>query len=261
MAGKLGRLRTAPSFQVPKLTDYMSDPFPYVSPTSTFDGTSGVASSLGMLGNDVWGDCVIAAYIHTCMLNAWLAGEQPAGNVTDTTVWPTDVGAITAYLTLTGSPDPTNHDYSQQQQYDTGLNMAEAALALTKMSIGPLKPLAGFASVSDFGEEYEGAMQAFGTVWTGITVSSEMITEFDNNEPWGSTASDWEGGHCVPHAYRDPNFGKCVTWAKEQEFTWPNWRVTREEAYVLLTEEQLAASKFFDGVKLKADITALRGTL
>lgn len=256
--GKLGRLPSR--LEVPKLSDYMTDPFPQVDPRSTFDGTSGIKTGLGMLGNDTYGDCVFAGYVHTYMLNAWLAGEQPAGNVPNPAVWPTQDQVLTAYFTYGGSPQPTNYVWSAQNGYDNGADMATAALWFTKNTIGPLPKLAAFASVADSGEIYEGAMQAFGTVWTGIMVSNEMLSEYQAEQPWSSLATDWVGGHCVPHSYRSPTLGKCVTWGQEQEFTWPNWRVVREEAFVLLTEEQLKAQKFFDAAKLQADIKALGGT-
>jgi len=259
-AGKLGRKMGVSEIGSKfKLSDYLVDPFPNVNPDSTFDGTCG-ATELGMLGNDQYGCCVWAGYVHTRMLNAWLAKEQPVGNINDTSVWPTEEQVVTSYFIYEGSPggqpDPA---------YDNGADIGEALLWFMDNSIGPLGPLGGFAQVNDFGEMYEGAIQTFGVIYDGILVSQEMMNEFSAGQPWSSTATDWIGGHCAPHAYRSPKVGKAATWAQFEEFTWPNWQVTREEAYVLFTPEQMKApGGVFNGVqvaKLEADIKALKGTL
>jgi hypothetical protein len=91
------------------------------------------------------------------------------------------------------------------------------------------------------------------------------MDEFNAGKPWSSTATDWIGGHCVPHLARDAAIGKCVTWGATQGFTWPNWRAVREEAYVILTAEMMdTPGGVFHGVNvaaLKADIQILGGTL
>lgn len=253
---------------IPKFRDYLTgegDPFPYVNPLSTFDGTSGVAQ-LGMLGNDVWGDCVFAGYVHARMLQAWLAGVQPVGNYSDTAVWPSDDEVITAYLKYNGSPDPGDHNPNgPNAAYDNGADPDEALAWFMENAIGPLSPLGegdgGYADVNDYGEELEGGIAGFGVLWNAVMVSQEAMNEFQAGLPFSSTATDFIGGHLFPISYRDAEKGKGPTWGIEQEFTWPWWRVSRELSRVILSPEILKALKFFDATQLKADVRALGGTI
>jgi hypothetical protein len=266
-AGKLGNRGFSELGARVKLKNYLtgnSDPFPWVSPGSTFNGTS-LVSQLGTLGNDVWGDCVFAAYVHIRMLNAWLFGTQPVGNYTDYSVWPTDDQTITAYLTYNGSPDPTDHNPNgPNAAYDNGADPGEALAWFMTNPVGPLPPLeedgGGWADASDFGEEYEGEMSVFGCTYNSVMVSQEAMNEFDAGQPWTSTATDFIGGHMIPHSYRDPSVGKAVTWGVEQPFSWPWWRVARVQTFVVLTKE-LLTSKVVNGAQLTADIKALGGTI
>lgn len=226
--------------------------------------------SWGMLGNDYYGDCGIAGDAHTCMAAAWLGGELPVGSLTNPGL-PTYNQATTTYFTYEGSPQPSNFQWSEDNGYDNGVDLGQYLLWRTKNKMGPLAEIGGFAQIDDFGEMYEGAFAVFGAVYVGIMVNSEMMADVQNTPwtAWTSTATDWEGGHCVVHVYRDPTWGKAVTWGGLINFSWENWRAIREEAYVIFTPAQMAAPggiwKGPGGVainvaKLKSDITALGGT-
>ncbi len=269
--GKLGvrPIEEQEGIILPKVIDYVDrsilpvpagDPFSWIAPNTTFDGTSGVAQ-LGMLGNDVWGDCVFAGWGHTVMLNAWLGGIQPVGNYNNYAVWPTDDAFITAYLAYNGSPDPTNHNFEQQQQYDNGADPTEALLWLQAnpmpLSDGTLLGPWDFADVADFGEEFEGAMQNFGVLYNAINVSQEAMAQFQADQPFTSTSTNFIGGHLFPTSYRDPHIGKGPTWSVEWEFSWPWWRVSRVSSMIILTREITSSITFFNAAALQGDINKL----
>ena len=249
-AGKLGRkLGVSEIGSQFKLTDYLVDPLPLHN--EPVDFTSGV-TQWGMLGNDSLGDCGFAGKVHLDMANAWTAKEQPVGNITDTSVWPTAAQVSAAYLA---------YDNGQ----DEGVDLGQVLLYWLTNPLANLAPIGGFAQVQCHGNEYESAMAIFGGLYTGIAVSQEMMDEFEEGHPWTSTATDWIGGHCVPHLARNAQWGRAITWGADQLFSWANWKACAQEAYVVFTPEQMEApGGVFNGVnvsQLKADITALHGTL
>jgi hypothetical protein len=248
IAGKLGRkLGVSEIGSQFKLSDYLTDPLPVWDGPDDFTGER---TDWGMAGNDTYGDCGLAGDYHKGMADAQTAGET-LPPIPDSGT-PTEQAIVAEYLA-----------YDDGQ--DEGVDLGQWLLYRTTHTLAGLPMIGGFAQVNDWGAEYQSAFHAFGGLYTGILVNSEMMDEFNAGKPWSSTATDWIGGHCVPHLARDAAIGKCVTWGATQEFTWPNWRAVREEAYVILTAEQMdAPGGVFHGVNvaaLKADIQALGGTL
>jgi hypothetical protein len=247
-AGRLGRkLGVSEVGSQIKLADYLVDPLPVHNAASDF--TSGV-SDWGMLGNDQYGDCGFAGRVHLDMANSWTAKERAVG---DLTLWPQTADVVSAYLA-----------YNKGQ--DVGVDLGEVLAYWTQNPLGSLPAIGGFAQIDVHnGAEYQSAMALFGGLYTGIAVSKEAMTEFEAGQPWTSTATDWEGGHCVPHLARNATWGRCITWGADQLFSWDWWHAAREEAYVVLTQEIMnATGGIFNGVnvaQLKADITKLHGTL
>lgn len=247
-AGKLGR-RTGVSeigsrF---KLKDYLVDPLPVWNEPDDF--TVGLPPDMGIAGNDQYGDCGVAGDYHKAMGDAHAAGETlpptpDHGSETESEI-------VSEYLAF---------DNGQ----DNGVDLGQWLTYRLTHALAGLPAIGGFAQVSDFGAEYQSAFHLFAGLYTGILVSQEMMDEFNADQPWSSTATDWVGGHCVPHLARDRARGVCVTWGAFQEFTWPCWHATREEAYVIFSSEMAAApGGTFHGVavaQLRADILSLGGT-
>ena len=259
--GKLGR---KPGRSLPvgtlQLEDYLtSDPLPPWGSNQASDFTSAV-KSWGILGNDDYGDCGFAAKVHLDMANSWTAKEQPAGNISDTAVWPTYDQVVTAYFTYEGSPGG-----KPDPQFDNGVALADVLKYWMTNPLANLKPIGGYAQFDvTNGPLFQSAIQAFGGVYVGILVSNEAMSQFSAGQPWTSTATDWDGGHCVPILMRNSAYGKCITWGQIQQFSWGWWRTAREEAYVVFSQEMMnAPGGVWNGVnvsKLKADIGALHGT-
>ena len=147
---------------------------------------------------------------------------------------------------------------------DNGVDLGQWLTYRMTHALAGLPPIGGFAQISDFGAEYQSAFHLFGGLYVGILVSQEMEDEFSAGQPWSSTATDWLGGHCVPHLARDAARGVCITWGAFQPFTWDNWHVTRERGLRdLLGRDGQYPGGVFHGVnvaQLRADILALHGT-
>jgi hypothetical protein len=236
----------------------LKNPFPYVSPESTFDGRCGV-TALPDLGNLAYGCCVFVDYVYSRMLNAWKAGTQPVGNWSDYTVWPTMDQNLTAYFIYQGSPKPTDFVWSAENGYDNGCDQADAYLWFTMNEIGPLSKLLAFMQLPAGGQIYQGAMQVFGVVTDDIVVSAVMEDQFSAGEPWSDTAlKTIVGGHSTASTYRDPKQGYTATWCVEWPYTWPNRRATLEEAYLILDEDQLHSQTYFDATELLEALAALQ---
>lgn len=264
--GKLGRKpgRSLPAgtLQLENyFTDYYTeDPLPAWNSNQPSDYTSGV-EQWGILGNDDYGDCGFAARVHLEEANAWTGKEQPVGNISDTAVWPTYDQVVTAYFTYEGSPGG-----EPNPEYDNGVELSAVLQYWMTNPLSTLKPIGGYAQFDvTNGPLFQSCIHLFGGVYVGILVSSEAMDEFSNGQPWTSTATDWEGGHCVPILMRNTLYGRCITWGVQQEFSWPWWRVSREEGYVVFSEEMMnAPGGVWNGInvaKLKTDIQALSGTV
>ena len=262
--GKLGRnLGPSSLHGAVMLEDYLTNPFPKW--TGNDDFTSGVRD-WGLFGNGPdplvtnqgpdfqgVGNCGFCEDVHKNMADAWDTGEQPKGNWTDSSVWPTPNQLVAEYLA-----------YNNGQ--DIGVDLGQFLLWRCSNSLGPLKPIGGFAELSPpHGALYTDAFHVFGGLWAGIAVSQEMMDEAMAGEPWTSTATDWIGGHAVPHLARNSKWGRCITWGFDQLFSWQNWMVTAQEAFVVLTPEMMATpGGVFHGVnvaQLKTDIQKLHGQL
>lgn len=230
-----------------QLADYLVNPFPVDE--SPVDFTHGL-KDYGMAMNDKLGCCGVAGDYHKNMIDALTAGLAALPVPDDGTTVADEIGST--YL---------QYDHGQ----DEGVDLGQWLLWRCSNGLAGLPPIGGFAMVSDNGAEYAGAFKAFGGLYVGILVNSEMEDEFEEELPWTSTNTDWVGGHCGVHAARNASYGRCITWGADQLFTWANWRATREEAYVILTPEMMnTPSGEFNNVnvaQLKQDIQKLQGVV
>jgi hypothetical protein len=239
------------------LTKYYTDPagLPAWNGDDNFVGS---ITNWGMLGNgpdpavtnqgpdfEGVGDCGPVADYHKGMADAQTADE--------------------ALPVVTGQvPNELVAEYMvYDDNVDEGVDLGQWLTYRTTHTLAGLPKIGAFAQVTDFGAQYQAAFHLFGGLYVGIMVNQEMMnaSEQTPNKPWSSTNTDWIGGHCVPHLARNAEQGVCITWGMTQIFTWPNWRATREEAYVIFSSEILdAPGGIFHGVnvaKLHQDIVAL----
>lgn len=248
VAGKLGRKMGVSELGSQfKLVDYLVDPLPVWNGDDDF--THGVVD-WGIAGNDSKGDCGLASDYHKNMADAFTAGEPPLPVP--------DSGSATEAAIL---EEYAVYDHGQ----DEGVDLGQWLTYRLTHTLAGLPVIGGFAQVSDFGAEYQSAFHLFGGLYTGITVSQEMMDEFEEGLPWTSTNTDWIGGHAVPHLQRSSKIGTACTWGALQQFSWKNWQVTREEAYVIFTPAMMEApGGIFHNVNvatLRADLQKLHGVV
>jgi hypothetical protein len=182
-----------------------------------------------MLANDQVGDCAEASFLHIRMANS-------AANRTPEIF--TDKDALDLYTAVTG--------YNPNALLIDGENPTDQGTALTDLlAYAQAKGLIlGWAAVNwRDPEELNAAINAFGSVYTGIQVTASMMEDFDNGKPWnGPFVGGNLGGHAVPFF----GFGRlgrtCITWAKRQQVG-PAFVECFDEVYALIFPEWIESAK------------------
>jgi hypothetical protein len=201
---------------------------PLPMPSAAIDWTHAV-SSWPMLGNDVCGDCTIAAALHAVQL--WTAN---AG----TEIVPDTACALSGYAAATGYNPKTGTNDNGAVENDILLYWMHTGLPVA--SIGALDQLDGFAAIEpDNLVDVKRAIAAFGVCYAGVELPIEAEEEFDAGKPWANTTGrpgTW-GGHGIPLVAYDAEGLICVTWGKLQRLTWQWWQAYGVESYALLRRE------------------------
>jgi len=248
MAGRRGRLPAKPPaerFAIQYLSGYLTTPLP--APAYPIDVTEGI-TDWGMLGNgpdpsctshpNGVGDCTFAGRQHYRMAKA------AAGQETET--WESSNALVAESLA---------YDHGQ----DCGANIADLLLywykAGTILAFAPLdhtRPA-----------EVDAAMAAFHGVYAGVDLTADADKLFEEGKPWttvGGEQPDPQEGHCIVKVAADGRaHDTWVTWGAAQRSTLAWTKACMEEAWVVLTSEDVRAAGV-DIAALRADIDALHGT-
>lgn len=206
-------------------------------PPRYFGNSKLVSEPWGMLGNDRWGDCVLAGAAHETML--WTRqGEAPDCLFTEE-------NALEAYSEVTGF-NPAD------EGTDQGTDMGEAASWRRKVGIkdstGVRHRVAAFLSIDpgDLKAHYQ-AMWLFGAVGIGFEFPSSAWDQFDASKPWKVVPrSPVEGGHYVPLLFKRRTM-ECVTWGRTQGMTVDFFGKYNDESVVYVSEDALTARKSPEG--------------
>ena len=189
--------------------------------------------------NGTFGDCVVAGWIHL----AQAVAEENGG----TYVVPSDPEIKTEYFHLTGGQD-------------TGL--VESAFLATARSTPILGSQADVFCPVDHTNlsEVKSAIYVFGSLFLGVTLPQSAENQFPGN--WTVVpGSPVVGGHCVLAIGQDLTGVYLVTWGRIIKATWEWFLTYVDEAYAVLTTEQVKAGrgplKQLDIERLRADIANL----
>jgi hypothetical protein len=131
----------------------------------------------------------------------------------------------------------------------------------------------GFAAVDYTNpEEVKAAINIFGSVWTGVNVTSTNQSEFGASQPWDyDPNSQVEGGHSIitggygtfkPTPSQLAGDEKFITWAQETSFTDAFWANQVTQTWVVIWPEHLGSKEFVQGMNLtafKADYQEITG--
>ena len=237
MTLKLGKLPARPDSIKFKMGDYW---ITLPKPPPAF-GHQTMIDDWGMLGNDQYGDCVLAGGAHETML--W---NKEAGKVVPFS----EQSVLSDYSAITGfNPNDPNSDQGTDMQAaasyrrkvgllaaDNTRHQVAAYMALRKRNVADLTV----------------AIYLFSAVGIGIEVPSSAMDQFNAGQPWTVVKnSPIEGGHYVPAVAYDRTYIYVVTWGKIQPMAWSFLKTYNDESVAYLSTEMLVNNKSLEGFDLK----------
>lgn len=156
----------------------------------------------GMMGNDVWGDCVVASSAH--LIQTW------TGNATGTVVTIPDKTIIDTYLSRTGGQD-------------TGLVMLDWMKFWKSTGLGGHKILGYALADSQDIVEMKQCELLFGGLHLGLAMPRawQWMDVWDAVDGPDGEAGTW-GGHALGKGQfeADSDVGRVCTWGYIQSITW-----------------------------------------
>src|ERR1700688_1532493 len=212
------------------LASYVTSTLP--APPPSFDLTSKVGSSWGLMDNDQIGDCTCAAAGHLIM--EWTATAQSK------MVTPTDQQIVAAYSAITGYNPTTGANDNGAQELDVLNYWRQQGIGGHKIQAYIALEPANHVHVMD-------AVWIFGGCYIGLALPKSAQAQTSNKKIWSVPASgttgdgapgSW-GGHAVPVVAYDSRSLTVVTWGALQTMTWGFWAAYCDEAYAILSPDYL----------------------
>lgn len=205
-----------------------------------------VPGGWGMLANDRYGCCVIAAAMHHTMQVSALVGN---------TIKFDDASAIQTYSEATGF-DPKQDQPDGSNPTDQGTDMVEFMTFWKNTGIldaaGNRHKIVAAPRISlHTPDDALEALWLFGSTVLGIKFPSSAMDQTQTNEPWDVPIGPIEGGHAIQRlsCYNLNNFG---TWGQAQGATDAFMLATRDEEFIPITADalDLASGKNFQGFNM-----------
>lgn len=204
----------------------------------------------GMLGNDEFGDCVLAGAAHETML--WNAEAKKI-----IPFYPPQV--LSDYSAITGfnPKDPST---------DQGTDMQVAAKYRQDVGVldgqGMRHRIGAYLAIST-PTEVRQAIHFFSACGIGIQFPNSAMTQFNAGKDWTVVKkTKVEGGHYIPGIAYDEKFVYVVTWGRVVRAEWAFIKKYMDEAVVYLSEEMLTGGVSLEGInlmQLQADIKEIKG--
>jgi hypothetical protein len=225
------------NYLTPQLPD---PPASYNALTQVFEklDTDNVEELFPMDGNDVAGDCTIAAMAHAITIYGGRVGKSKIMSTKS---------CLSLYRRLTGGPD-------------TGLNMLDVLKYFQKTGVRGERILA-FAAVDIHNhKQVQQAIHLFGGLDIGFQVPAGCQQQFENRQPWKPGRLTEEGHAVFSMAYNSTEVD-VFTWGNTQRATWAWWDECVDEAYAILPPEAALPgfAPGFNFSELKADLAILQG--
>jgi hypothetical protein len=218
--------------------------------------------SLGMLGNDRVGDCVIADMCHRVMIFAAGTG-RPIPPFSAAT-------AVRIYSDITGYNPNAVLDGNNENPTDQGTDMEEAARWWRHNGIpddnGVRHPMKSYGTIET--ANWDALLKGsylFGAIALGVRLPQAAIEAMERPGPvvWDyAPGSPYVGGHCITLSGRRPSGNaECVTWGRLVELTPRFVNAYMDECVVAMSQEYLMATgkspELFDEAALDADLLAV----
>lgn len=165
----------------------------------------------GVLGNNIWGDCV-------CAGNGHIIEQQTALGGGDETIV-TDVEVLAEYSRVTGF-DP-NAGAPGQNPTDNGALIQDGLADLRKNGLAGEK-IAAYARINQADvTEVKTALAELGALSLGVNLPQSALDQFDAGQPWTvSGNATIVGGHCVTCFGYDADYVYLVSWGRVAPATW-----------------------------------------
>jgi hypothetical protein len=218
-------------------------------PPAEFGYEEYLPADSGVLGNDAYGDCVLAGADHETMLWAGIGGAKPAFSAAT---------ALADYAALTGfNPnDPST---------DQGTDMQAAAAYRRKTGVidraGKRHQIGGYVGLERGNlDEHKVATFLFAAVGIGLIVSDTQIGQFERGEPWDGALGSNPGPHYVSMISFRGGYLLVVTWGGIQKVSPEFFFSNNDESLAYLSTEAMKDGKSiqgFDLVQLTADLAAV----
>lgn len=243
---KLGALRSPHDHRTFFLEDYAKlAVLPPVKPAINWHAA---LSNLGMMKNDVCGDCTCAGIGHA--VQTWTANETKQAIIPDAQI-------VAAYSAISGYNPRTGAN-------DNGANMLDVLNYARNKGVGGHK-ISAFMSVNPKSRDYmKLTMDIFGTIYlaAGLPLAAQGKTSWDTpkNLKGRNAPGSWGGHAIVAGRYNSKGF-TVITWGQELPVSWGWWDAYGEEAWAILSPDWIADGKSpsgFDLAKLQEDLAALK---
>ena len=205
-------------------------------PPKAVDRASRLPANCGMMGNDVYGDCTMAAAGH--MIQSWTTYAERG------TLTLPDQDIIDAYLAI--SPN------------DQGAAMLDALNHWRKVGVGPDKIEAYVEIDTPDLTQAKLAIQYFGSCYIGMSLPDDAVFG-----PWRTPvgAPNWNNGHAVCLVAYDDATGlfRCCTWGAIWYLSYAWLGRYCDEAYAVLNDISLIQAtgkspEGFDWAQLERDL-------
>lgn len=240
---KLGRLAAQFPVALSALHTLISLP----AAGAKWTGPNDSSFDYGLLGNDRYGDCTFAGFVHLVQAICLLLGVTPPQ--------PADARVVQAYLLFTHGQD-------------SGAVIANVLQALYATGILDIK-LAGYAPGRQGLDELWSIIQTFGAGYLGVMVPAVAQDQFAAGEPWDLTGTsadnEIEGGHCVVGVAfdQDAEQAQVITWGKRQPVTFRWLDKYLDEQWAVIPQQVRTAGQL-DGMnwaQLDAELESLTGAV
>jgi hypothetical protein len=252
---KLGKQPAAQRSEDFELARYLSVATgPTAPPRFGFDSFIAI-NGWGMLGNDEVGDCVWASFAHEHMV--YTGGNRRAATMARFTT----VDVLDDYSAATGY-DP--HDPSTDQGTIMSEAMAYRRHAGIVDAADRRHQVGAYAALRP--RDWDQLVQAiyvFEAVSIGVEFPDSAFQQFDQGAPWDVVAgARIVGGHCITGVGRSSaDRVEIVSWGRRLPLTRAFYQAYADEAYAVITPDQLAAGgdslRGFDMARLEEDLAAL----
>ena len=188
-------------------------------PKPAVDWISAVPS-YPMYGNDVHGDCSIAAIGH--MVQAWAANNG---------------------IVVTPTLDDVMSVYNVLSPYDNGCVLLDVLKYWTTHPICGVQ-IGAFAAVNPRNQaEFKICTEIYGGVYVGAELPQSAMEQDEWTVVSGAAgAYGGLGGHCIPFLKYDADKATCVTWGMMKDATWEWITEYVSECYVLISTRWLNGS-------------------